>query len=350
MNKYIKYFATALAAVIIFNKSVVLANPNTISENQEITTSSGEVLHVDSGLETEIQKLEVTVEKLDSQIEELMRTIEGNEREISKVEEEISKLENQIEDAETDMINQKELLKKRTRVFYINGVDGYLDIIISSKSLSDFILKIDSVGRILDFDRNIITDLDGRRKRIIKERENLLEKNKLLIALKTESEKKLDKLNKDKEEQKKLIGQLQLKLSTYNLNGQGINSITSKALASISDNEIVNYSYNFLGAPYLWGGTTPSGFDCSGLVQYVYAHFGVKIKRTTYEQIRDGVEVERNKLQPGDLVFFGTKADPHHVGMYIGEGRYIHAPRTGDVVKISSLNSRGDYLTARRVK
>jgi cell wall-associated NlpC family hydrolase len=123
----------------------------------------------------------------------------------------------------------------------------------------------------------------------------------------------------------------------------------SRGSTIVSSNNVVAYASNFLGTPYVWGGTSPSpGFDCSGFTQYVYAHFGVRVGRTTYDQIKDGVSVARSDLQAGDLVFFGTNG-PTHMGMYVGNGTYIHAPRTGDVIKISSIN-RSDYITARRVR
>ena len=124
----------------------------------------------------------------------------------------------------------------------------------------------------------------------------------------------------------------------------------SRGTASVSDSNIIAYASNFLGTPYLWGGTSPSpGFDCSGFTQYVYAHFGIKIGRTTYDQINDGYGVSKDELQAGDLVFFGKNNDPTHMGMYVGNNTYIHSPRTGDVIKISPM-ARTDYITARRVK
>lgn len=134
--------------------------------------------------------------------------------------------------------------------------------------------------------------------------------------------------------------------------GSGTTSQASRGSASNSSsggNSLVNSAKKYLGTPYVWGGTSPDGFDCSGLMQYVYKQNGINIGRTTYDQIKEGRAVSRDQLQPGDLVFFGTSSDPHHVGMYIGDGQYLHAPRTGDVVKISSLSSRSDYLTARRM-
>ena len=113
--------------------------------------------------------------------------------------------------------------------------------------------------------------------------------------------------------------------------------------------KITDTAMEFLGVPYVWGGTTPKGFDCSGLVQYVYKMNEIVISRTTYTQVNEGVAVTKEQLQPGDLVFFGNKSSPHHVGIYIGDNKMIHAPQTGDVVKISNISDRRDYATARRI-
>lgn len=109
---------------------------------------------------------------------------------------------------------------------------------------------------------------------------------------------------------------------------------------------------SYLGTPYVWGGEKPGGFDCSGLLQYTWAQKGVSIPRTTYDQFKTGQSVPRSKLQPGDAVFFkGSDSKdglPGHVGMYIGGGRFIEAPHTGAVVRISTLAGRSDYQGARR--
>ncbi len=112
---------------------------------------------------------------------------------------------------------------------------------------------------------------------------------------------------------------------------------------------VVERAKECLGTPYAWGGTSPSGFDCSGLVRYIYQQIGYNISRTTYTQVKEGVEVVRENIRQGDLIFFKRNGDVHHVGIYIGNGQYIHAPQTGEVVKISNLSDRSDYYTARRI-
>ncbi len=106
--------------------------------------------------------------------------------------------------------------------------------------------------------------------------------------------------------------------------------------------QIVDFAKTLLGIKYVWGGTTTNGFDCSGLVQYVYKHFGFEISRTTKTQINDGREVGRNELQLGDLVFPSNG----HVTLYVGNGQVLHAPYKGQVVKIEKLWA---FWRARRI-
>ena len=123
-------------------------------------------------------------------------------------------------------------------------------------------------------------------------------------------------------------------------------------MASDKGQAIVDEAKKYLGVPYVWGGTTPDGFDCSGLVQYVCRDLGITVDRVTYDQINNGVSVPRSELAPGDLIFFAKDGDVHHVGIYVGNNEFIHAPRTGDVVKISSLSEsyyNEQYYGARRV-
>jgi cell wall-associated NlpC family hydrolase len=103
----------------------------------------------------------------------------------------------------------------------------------------------------------------------------------------------------------------------------------------------------YLGVPYQWGGSTPAGFDCSGLVMYVFAQLGISLPHFAAAQYGFGSPVARDQLQPGDLVFFENL---NHVGIYIGGGQVVHAPTTGDVVKISNIADWGaSYVGARRV-
>jgi len=108
---------------------------------------------------------------------------------------------------------------------------------------------------------------------------------------------------------------------------------------------VVSIARRYLGAPYVWAASGPNYFDCSGLTMFVYRQVGVSLPHSSRAQINCGARVSRGDLQPGDLVFFGSPI--HHVGLYIGGGQMIHAPQTGDVVKISPV-MWGSYAGACR--
>ncbi len=111
-------------------------------------------------------------------------------------------------------------------------------------------------------------------------------------------------------------------------------------------NKVIATAKQYLGVPYVWGGTSPSGFDCSGFVQYVYRSVGVSLPRVSRDQQNVGTRISPSQVQPGDLVFNGSPA--YHVGIYIGGGQYIHAPQTGDVVRIMPYNP-SKFSSAARV-
>ena len=117
----------------------------------------------------------------------------------------------------------------------------------------------------------------------------------------------------------------------------------SQDTGSVSGSQIVKTAKKYLGTPYKWGGTTPSGFDCSGFVYYVLRSNGIKASRTIATMYKQGTPVKKSELQPGDIVFFqGTyKSGLSHVGIYVGDGKFIHSPHSGEVVSYANLYS--DY-------
>lgn len=140
--------------------------------------------------------------------------------------------------------------------------------------------------------------------------------------------------------------------------GVSANVSTSHAIASVAGGvtgaDVVNTAAHFEGTPYVWGGSTPRGFDCSGLVQYVYAQLGINMPRTSQVQANVGTPVASlSNAQSGDLLFFagsdGTASAPGHVGIYVGNGEMIDAPYTGTSVQVHSVSSAGSIVAIRRV-
>ena len=134
--------------------------------------------------------------------------------------------------------------------------------------------------------------------------------------------------------------------------GIGIGALTPDGASVVPASQysgVVGIAMQYLGTPYVWAGSSPAGFDCSGFAMYVFAQVGVSLPHYSGAQYAMGVPVSYSQLQPGDLVFFDGLG---HVGIYIGGGQFIHSPHTGDVVKISSLGEAyyaGSYVGARRI-
>lgn len=126
--------------------------------------------------------------------------------------------------------------------------------------------------------------------------------------------------------------------------GKGV-EIDSDGAAQRPAHIAANLAGELIGTPYRWGGATPAGFDCSGLVYYTFAKAGVTVPRTSQAQFHAARPVPAGNTQPGDLVFFGQRGRITHVGIYIGEQRFIHAPETGRAVSIASLAD--DYYRRR---
>ena len=135
--------------------------------------------------------------------------------------------------------------------------------------------------------------------------------------------------------------------------GDGTTAVATTSNSSMGQ-EVVAYAKQFMGVPYVYGGNGPNSFDCSGFTSYIYRHFGYRLNRTASTQLSNGTAVSKSELQPGDLVFFryNTSYPASHVGIYIGNGQFIHASTNKYQVQIDQLNTghyANVYIAARRI-
>lgn len=308
------------------------------------------------------QQLEQQVEQLDNQISTVMNEIQDNEKDIKQIQSDITKVQKEVSDSEKKLSTQQELFNERLRAMYMSGSDSYINVLLEADGIGDFISKVEAVRTVITYDQKVMSELKAAKAELDSKKSDLQAKNDKVVATKAENQKKLDSLNNNKADLDKKLASLQTYANVSDGTGKTVAAavsnvntvresastyVPSRGSADISSSAIVAYASNFIGTPYQWGGNGPSTFDCSGFTSYVFRHFGVSLPRTAAGQQGVGVAVAKSDLQPGDLVFFGSPA--FHVGIYVGGGCYIHAPRTGDVVKISSLSSRSDYSGARRV-
>ncbi|MBZ9689270.1 NlpC/P60 family protein [Clostridium estertheticum] len=318
--------------------------------------------------QSKVEDIQISIEKLDSNIEQIYAQMDEAKIKMAETQKKIDTTTKDIVIAEDNIKDEEDLFNKRMRSMYMNGMDSYLEILLDSNGIEDLISRIENIKKIVEYDNKIIGELTDKKNGIEEQRQALEAEKTKLVLLTTDNKSKIVVLEDKKKEQKILIAEAKVQKQLYasqTSDGQAIVNVAmaqinqikdrapkytpSRGASLLSASAIVAYASNFLGTPYAWGANGPSNFDCSGFVKYVYAHFGVSMSRSTSTQVNEGSYVSRENLEPGDLIFFGSSSNPHHVGMYVGNNSYIHSPSTGDVVKISAL-TRSDYLTARRVK
>jgi peptidoglycan hydrolase CwlO-like protein len=364
-------------------------------------------------LQLDFEKLEISIEMLDTDIENIYIAIDKAKYEIKDTEKKIEKTAKDIVIAENNIKDEEALFNQRMRVMFMNGADSYLEILFDAHGIEDLISRVENIKKIVEYDNKVIKNLNDKKKDIEDIKTSLNNDKTKVLTLKASNEDKLNKLTINKGKQDQLIAEVKkqqelhkdeiakteaLLASTRNQIQEAAKQVPKYEVAvvtkkeedsvsrgkiteenknetktpqkeeikqetkdepkgeaskpqepsSVNSDELMTYAQSLMGTPYEWGATGLKTFDCSGFVQHVYSQFGVGLGRTTYDQIEEGEYVSRENLQIGDLVFFGT-GSPHHVGIYAGDNTYIHAPRTGDVIKKSPL-TRSDYLSARRIK
>ncbi|WP_368487528.1 coiled-coil domain-containing protein [Clostridium sp. BJN0013] len=216
MNKRLKQFLMALTLTVAIN-SVVFAQPALNSSNSY----------------SKLQELEASIENLDNQIEGTMDKIADNKKQIMVKEQDIKNSENELKKVETDMKKQKKLFNDRIRAFYINGFSGYLDILLDSRGLGDFISRVDTISRIMSYDTKVISNYKTKQKYIADKVDKLKVEDKKLLALKSENENKLNELNKNKSDQEKLIEEAKQQQRQYALVEQNAVSAAVNQVANI---------------------------------------------------------------------------------------------------------------------
>lgn len=381
VHKKVVSVVTTAVLLVTMSTTAVIADPLSDKLKEQETRLQQHRNDYTSAQE-KVEAIERQIEHFDTQIETLMKEIEENKTKMKSIQNDIEKAQNEIEKAQKEMKEEQELYNERMKTMYMNGVGGYLDVILGADNLSDLVEKIEAVKQLTELDKKIVKELKQKQEDLKLRQENLKKEQDKLEALNKAQQEKVKKLEDDKKEQDKLIQEARTQSAAYSdvlkedeaqikqtkkliedakkrvqassgsKTSSSSNSKPSRgSSANYSSDAVIAYASEFLGTPYTWGANGPETFDCSGFTKYVYAHFGVRLPRVSRDQAEVGTYVEKGDLQPGDLVFFKRGGAPvHHVGIYVGNGSYIHAPRTGDVVKISSLSGRSDYAWARRVR
>ena len=294
----------------------------------------------------------------------------------------ISSTEADLERAIADLAAAESQLNRRAISIYRNGKLDIISVFVGVSDFQDLVSRIDLMRRIGSSDAAVVASVKDARERIEAARTALESRKAEQVALRNRASAKRAEVQDSLDEQESYLAGLDSKLKKLIAEErQRLERIARKKAAAArraaargrrapgrdfdparlgsSHPGVVAVARRYVNrTPYVWGGTTPAGFDCSGLVQYCYREIGISLPRTSRQQFKAGAYIPPDRLdllEPGDMVFFGRGGDPgriHHVGLYIGGGDMIHAPQTGQRVSITSLlgriESRGDYVGACR--
>jgi peptidoglycan DL-endopeptidase CwlO len=370
IKKFIKYMVATTVLATTIQATPAFANP-------EVPVTNGQIDAVNKN----IDDLETQFQQLDNEISLSMERSQILNEKIVTEQGKIKEKEIEIKKADEDLSSHKEVYSERLKSIQVKGnqsVVTYAELLLSAGSISEFFNRFTAISKIIENDnallegfrkkeisleeakeqlQNHINELEKSKVELASEQKQI-EDNKNLILTKLETAKgTLQDLRAQQEAQLvaqraasqetatevKQQSQAQVSVPTQSTTPTVVASnVTNSATAT----SVIATAKQYLGVPYVWGGSTPSGFDCSGFTSYVFRSVGISLPRTSRDQQNVGTRISLSQVQPGDLVFRGSPA--YHVGIYIGGGQYIHAPQTGDVVKIASFNP-SKFSTASRV-
>ena len=333
-----------------------------------------------SSKQAEAQSVLAQIQGLDANLERAVDAYNLANEKLAGIEGDLRENKSELKLARSNLRHAQKMLNQNLVEMYTSGgkQDNGLEVLLGATSMDDLITRIDTMNRVSDQSTDVLRQVKTFRAKVKVQRARLqkahVEQAKLVAersAQKASIEGQLasrrqmlssikDEIAKmqaaEQARQAQLAAQARARLSS---NGVAVLNASAGAVSEpvgpvytpppSKYGGVVGIAMQYLGVPYVYGGASPSGFDCSGLVMYVFNQIGVSLPHNAAAQYGYGMPVSRDQLQAGDLVFFNGLG---HVGIYIGGGQFIHAPHTGDVVKISSLSDSwyaSTYVGAKRV-
>jgi cell wall-associated NlpC family hydrolase len=342
----------------------------------------------------DLEALRSQVQQLNDRVETSVEDYNYAKVQLTDTDAALASTQKKLTRAEKDLVTAQSHMEQRIDGLYRDGRLGLLDALLGARTFNDLINRFDLLRRVGAKDQEVYAqvatyraDVSARKTTLAQDQakqKKLLAQSKAALASVKQRLAERERALKGKEQQ---VAQLeaeeqarQARLAAQakeaarqavaaaakarqqaatkthssgssngssNGNGSaGADVPSGNVPSSQVGGSVIDIAMQFMGVPYVWGGASPSGFDCSGFVMYVFARAGVSLPHSSRAQFGYGVAVSRDALQPGDLVFFGSPI--HHVGIYVGGGNMINAPYTGSSVHINSID-RSNFVGARRI-
>lgn len=366
-NKWRKsmVLALALAGGILFNT----IQPTEVHAEE----TSQQMIEKKAEIDAQIKKLQEELTKLQQEIDAKVKVFKQVQADIKEVDASIVETQKRIE-------QRSKILSERMAAYQAqdNTVGVYLNVVLEAKSFADLMDRVVAVKTLMDADQELVDQqeadkasleqqkatLDEKQKELQKQFQELQQKESEMevkkaeneaksLALKAEiatkqEEERLEAERKAAEEEAARLRALQaatpvIQATQNNGGGEPQKIIVGSGAGTVSSGDAISTAKQFLGRPYVWGGSNPStGFDCSGLVQWSYKQAGVSLPRTASQQYLATQRISAGEARVGDLVFFSYGSGVAHVGIYLGNNTMIDAQNNG--VVIESLDWWNQYL------
>ncbi|MGN0317297.1 MAG: NlpC/P60 family protein [Lachnospira sp.] len=293
------------------------------------------------------------LEQKKSELASLISQINTLESDMAELQVEITKTNEELAEQEANLAQQYEEMKLRIKYIYEDQGSSISDAFVSSGNMSEVLNKVEYIQQIYDYDRTKLSEiaettanikaikesLEEKQQELTETQTTLLSKQSSLYKTMDELETKIDNLDEEIAEAVRKAAEEEARRQAMNNSNNYYYVPTQANNDSAVASAVVSLAYSYLGVPYVSGGTSPSGFDCSGLIYYCFAQQGITIPRTSGGMFSYGMEVSLADAQPGDIICY-----PGHVGIYIGDGMMVHSTVPGSTVKTGSIYSVGKSI------